>query len=96
MIADAVGPRSLSDHLNLLRAKKTDLMEIVSLGHAIDSQHGSLAPKVVPYSTFVSQGAAIAPDDDKLKSAEARVSADNVANVQFTSGQCCKSSPLSD
>ena len=96
MIADAVGPRSLSDHLSLLRAKKTDLREIVTLGPAIDNQYGSLTPNVVSYGTFVSQGAAIAPGDDKLQSVEARVSADDVANVQFTSGQCCKSNPLSD
>ncbi len=89
MIADAVGSRSLSDHLSLLRAQETELREIVTLGPAINNQHGSLAPNVVSYGVFVSQGAAIAHDDDKLKSVEARVSADEVANVQFTSGSCC-------
>lgn len=86
-MANFVGPRSLSDHMGLLRISKTKLKEIVLLGPAVDDQGGSSTPKIISYDDLLSRGASGIQSDDQVQRAEALVTADDVANVQFTSGQ---------
>lgn len=86
MMANFVGPRSLSDHMGLLRISKTKLKEIVLLGPAVDDQGGSSTPKIISYDDLLSRGASGIQSDDQVQRAEALVTADDVANVQFTSG----------
>jgi len=85
-MAPSIGPRSLSDHISLLSGSRTALGSIVLLAPDAGQRNGVGAPSVVSYDNFTLTGVSMADHEDQLQRAEAAVSADDVLNLQFTSG----------